>query len=210
MLLLQEVQRAQVRRIARALGSRSQHWGLKHWPVRVWAEGMAVVGVTVPLQVRSYPVTRRWEVWSWRRRLIQIARIEGLTVVHVHLTPHGPTSEQDRDREVGWLLDRVAPADDLVAGGDFNAEPGDALFGRLRAVGLRDAWPTAHPDDPDGGLSNWSGRRNRPATRRIDYLWVAPGVDVVDVTVPGYGGPGFDRFPALSDHLPVTVAMTYE
>ena len=208
-LLLQEVQRGQARRIAKALGARSAHWGLKHWPVRVWAEGMAVLGLTVPVAVRSYPVTRRWEFWSWRRRLIQIGHIDGVTLVNVHLTPHGPTSEADRAREVGWLLDHVDRAATVVAAGDFNAQPRDVLFDRLTAVGLRDAWAATYPDDLTGGLTNWSGRRNRPPMRRLDYLWVSSGVDVDDVLVPAFGADSFDRYPALSDHLPVTAELRF-
>ena len=204
-LLLQEVQRGQARRICRALGStRSRHWGLKHWPVQTWSEGMAVLGITVPLRVRTYPVTRRWAFWSWRRRLIQIGHTaDGLTVVNVHFTPHGPTSEADRAAEVGWLLDRLPADRPVVVGGDFNANPDDPLFDRLRDAGLRDAWLTAHPDAD--GFTNWHGRRDRPPRRRIDYLWVSAPLEIASMTVPT---DDLAPYAALSDHLPLTVSLT--
>jgi endonuclease/exonuclease/phosphatase family metal-dependent hydrolase len=168
---------------------------------------MAVLGLTVPVSVRSYAVTRRFAVWSWRRRIIQIGRIDGATLVNVHLTPHGQPAEKDRAREVSWLLRRVTGVDPLVVGGDFNDIPSAAIFARLSDADLRDAWPTAHPRDIAGGLTNWSGRRNRPPMRRLDYLWVSASVDVTDVEVPAYGAEGFERFPAQSDHLPVTATL---
>lgn len=210
MLLLQEVQRGQARRICQALGTtRSRHWGLKHWPLRTWSEGMAVLGLTAPLRVRTYPVTRRWAFWSWRRRLIQIGRTpEGVTVVNLHLTPHGPTSDLDRAAEIGWLLRRLpSPDQPVVIGGDFNAGPDDPLFDRLRAVGLRDAWVTAHPYDLAGGLTNWSGRRDRPPKRRIDHLWVSAPVQVTSVTVPTTGLDDLTPYATLSDHLPLTATL---
>jgi endonuclease/exonuclease/phosphatase family metal-dependent hydrolase len=208
-LLLQEVQRRQARQIAGALGARWWKWSLKHWPVRIRAEGMAVYGLTRPVtEVRARAVTRRWHLWNWRRRIVQVGRVGDLTVVNLHLTPHGPTSDADRSREVAWLLERVRDRGPVAAGGDYNADPGDGVLEGLRAAGLGDAWLAAHPDDPDGGRTNWSGRRNRPPMRRIDYLWVSGDVTVVDVRVPAYADdPSFAPYPALSDHLPLTVQL---
>jgi endonuclease/exonuclease/phosphatase family metal-dependent hydrolase len=171
---------------------------------------MAVLGLAVPVRTRSWPVTHRWAFWSWRRRLIQFGRLEdaGVTLVNVHLTPHGPTSEQDRAAEVDWLLRRLrAVPGPVVVGGDFNAEPGDPLFERLCDAGLRDAWVTARPDDVAGGVTNWSGRRDRPPRRRIDYLWVSAGVEVASIMVPSAASDDLGPFAALSDHLPVTVQL---
>lgn len=213
-LLLQEVQRRQARQIAGALGARSSRWSLKHWPVRIPAEGMAVVGVTRPVEgVAARGITRRWAFWSWRRRIVQLGRVEvpggHLTVGNVHLTPHGPTSDDDRRREVAWLLRRLHGRGPAVVGGDFNADPTDGALDGLRGAGLGDAWLLARPDDPDGGRTNWSGRRDRPPMRRIDYLWASAGLAVTDVDVPTYAdAPTFAPYPALSDHLPFTATVT--
>jgi len=71
-VVLQEVQRRQARAIARSLGAVSQRWGFKHWPIRTWPEGMAVIGVTRPARVRTYAITHPWVLWSWRRRILQV------------------------------------------------------------------------------------------------------------------------------------------
>ena len=74
---LQEVQWHQARRIARGLGARSWRWGFKHWPGNTWPEGMAVIGVTQPARVRSRALSHRWRLWSWRRRIVQVATVLG-------------------------------------------------------------------------------------------------------------------------------------
>jgi endonuclease/exonuclease/phosphatase family metal-dependent hydrolase len=74
---LQEVQWHQARRIARGLGARSWRWGFKHWPGNTWPEGMAVIGVTRPARVRSRALSHRWRLWSWRRRIVQVAMVDG-------------------------------------------------------------------------------------------------------------------------------------
>ena len=51
-LVLQEVQWHQARRPP-ATGARSRRWAFKHWPVRTWPEGMAVIGVTLPVRARG-------------------------------------------------------------------------------------------------------------------------------------------------------------
>ena len=59
LVALQEVQWHQARRIARALGATSRRWSFKHFPGRTWPEGMAVIGVTVPVHARTRgPVAR--------------------------------------------------------------------------------------------------------------------------------------------------------
>jgi endonuclease/exonuclease/phosphatase family metal-dependent hydrolase len=193
-VLLQEVQRRQARDLAAALRVQSWRWSFKHWPVKIPAEGMAVLGVTGPVEARTVAVTRRWEFWSWRRRIIQLGRFGAVAVVNVHLTPHGPTAEDDRARELRWLLRHVDATNPTVIGGDFNATPKSPLFDQLRAAGFHDT--------PDVGPTNWSGPRTGPPTRRLDYLWSS--LDVLTAHVPPFAG-----FGPLSDHLPVTATFEH-
>ena len=210
-VLLQEVQRRQARDIRWALGAKTLHWSFKHWPVRVPAEGMAILGLTVPLSVRARGITHRWNPFTWRRRIIQLGRVVGddvdadsPAIVNVHLTPHGPTSEADRAAEVAWLLRRLQPTRDTVVGGDFNAASTDVIFAGLTNEGLRDAWPTVHGLNGTSGNTNWHGPRNRAPNKRIDYLWASGHLFVEDAEVPAFGTPGFETYPGLSDHLPLT------
>lgn len=229
LLLLQEVQRRQARLLAGVLQARSQSWAFKHWPVRIPAEGMAVLGLTVPARARARGLTRRFRWWSWRRRIVQVARIRlahgratpgergrdaQLTVANVHLTPHG--ARTTRAGELATVARLVGDGGPLMVAGDVNDLPGSPVAVELAGAGLRDAWATAHPDPGGaggaaaaaGGATNWSGvRRDGPPSQRIDHVWVSPDVEVVAAHVPAYGEAGFARFPPLSDHLPLTVTL---
>ena len=80
----------------------------------------------------------------------------------------------------------------VVAGGDFNAEPGSAAYQQLIAGGLRDAWKECGKGD------GFTYPADRPI-KRIDYLFVTAGVrcsraEVIDSRV--------------SDHRPLLVTLT--
>lgn len=223
---LQEVQRHQARRIARALGARSWRWGFKHWPLRTWPEGMAVIGVTRPADVRTLALSQRWRVCSWRRRILQVATVVdasgpgsgGLTMVNVHLTPHGQV--ELRGVETATVLGVAARSDaPVVVIGDLNERPGGGIHDQLAAAGLRDSWavhhgPVAPPGSgkrpPDPGATNWRGWRagtTEPPSQRLDYAYVSDAVTVVDARAPHPDDDGFARFALLSDHLPVTAVL---
>jgi endonuclease/exonuclease/phosphatase family metal-dependent hydrolase len=151
-VVLQEVQCRQARRIARLLGARSWRWGFKHWPIRTWPEGMAVIGVTRPARVRTRAISRRWAPWSWQRRIVQIGSVEldpgrAVRLVNVHLSPH-PHGTAIREVEAALVLRLVAEQRrPTVVAGDFNDRPGAAIHGRFAAGGLRDAWDDVHAVD---------------------------------------------------------------
>src|SRR5690606_33086468 len=91
-----------------------------------------------------------------------------------------------------------------VVVGDLNDDPGSRVIARFREAGYRDAWAEAHPGTD--GFTNWHGWERgttKPPNRRIDYVLVGPGPDIVRVDVPRYGTDGFARFPTISDHLPI-------
>jgi endonuclease/exonuclease/phosphatase family metal-dependent hydrolase len=223
-VVLQEVQRRQARGIARALGAASQRWGFKHWPIRTWPEGMAVIGVSRPAIAHTHAVTHRWSPWSWRRRIFQLATVrldamgEGpterasdagtaITVANVHLS--SGDAAVVRAAEANVIVRRVAergrPA---VVAGDFNDRPGAEVHARFRTAGLRDVWVTLRGED--GGATNWRGwvaATPRPPGQRLDYVLVSDELEPVDVSVPSHGDPDFSPFAAISDHLPVTATV---
>jgi endonuclease/exonuclease/phosphatase family metal-dependent hydrolase len=205
-LLLQEVQWAQSRRIATALGARSRQWAFKHAGGKTWPEGLAVIGVTRPLSARANALTRRFQVWNWRRRIMQLARVgDGLVIVNLHLTAHsGEAEDHERARELARVAVRLDAGRTALIGGDFNAKPSSDIFGAFRDAGLVDTWPAAKGE----GLTNWAGvKRSGPANRRLDYVWASSGTEVVDAQVPLAGDDGFERYGLLSDHLPLTVTL---
>ncbi len=154
---LQEVQWHQARRIARTLGARSVDWGFKHWPLRTWPEGMAIIGVTVEARGMTRALSHGWKLWSWRRRILQVARIApptspDWTLVNVHLTPHGQIGL--RAVETATVLEVVAASTEpVVVAGDFNERPDGAVHRQLATAGLRDGWSVR--------LAPESGRRPR-------------------------------------------------
>lgn len=199
---LQEVQRRQARALAHRLDAASLYWGFKHWPVWKPAEGMALLTARHTLRdPRSRAVTRRWQPWNWRRRIVQLADVAGhddsVTLANVHLTSSGRAGAADRQRELQWLLDQ--PRAPSIIAGDFNARPHERLFAALRPKGFTSA---------GGGATNWRGEpSHRPPEQQLDYIWVRSDIDVVEVALPGHGQQGFDRFPRISDHLPLTARL---
>jgi endonuclease/exonuclease/phosphatase family metal-dependent hydrolase len=216
LVALQEVQHHQARAITEGLGAASLRWGFKHWPLRTWPEGMAVIGVTRPARVRTHALSFRFRPWSWRRRIFQIAVVDlgGSTVMlaNTHLSPHAqPTA---RAREVETVLGAVySVPGPVVVAGDLNDTPDADIFARFRAAGFRDAWTVLHPDGAEtDGATNWRGWRPGTAaapSQRLDYVLVPQGTGVVQVVVPRHGEDGFTRFAALSDHLPVAATLVF-
>lgn len=228
-VVLQEVQWHQARRIARALGARSRHWGFKHWPARHWPEGMAIIGVSSATPGRTRPLTHPWRLWSWRRRIFQVADVQAAppwTLVNVHLTPHGEIGM--RAVEAAKVLDVVAKRPEpVVVAGDLNERPGGAIHRQFAAAGLRDGWavrvphPVAPPptggsapapsrSGPDAWPTNWRGWRRGTTTlptQQLDYVYATEGVRFVDVHTPGRAD--LPRFAAISDHLPVTAVVEF-
>src|SRR5918996_671869 len=159
-VVLQEVQRGQARPIARRLGAASHRWAFKHWPIRTWPEGMAVIGVTEPAPARTHALTRRWAPWSWRRRVAQVASValagmpHGVTLVNVHLSAGAAASRRaaEADTVLGLVAGRGRPA---IVAGDLNDLPGSVVHTRLTEGGLRDTWAALRGDE--AGATNWRG-----------------------------------------------------
>lgn len=79
----------------------------------------------------------------------------------------------------------------LVAGGDFNAEPGSQTYDRLIAGGLRDAWQAC------GAGDGFTYPADKPV-KRIDYLFLAAGLRCTRAEV-------LDT--RISDHRPLLVTL---
>jgi endonuclease/exonuclease/phosphatase family metal-dependent hydrolase len=216
-LLLQEVQRRQARQLAEALEARSLSWAFKHWPVKIPAEGMAVVGVSRPLRARARGITRRLRWWSWRRRIVQLAQLapdpgegglDGLAIANVHLSPHDHAAPS-RARELASVVALLGPIGRgwrAVVAGDLNM--GSATVGaQLTQHEMVDVWTSTQPEGAGGGTI-WVGvPRHRPANRRIDQVWVSAAVTAIAAHVPSPGDGGWEVFGGLSDHLPLTVTL---
>jgi len=105
----------------------------------------------------------------------------------------------------------------VVIAGDLNADPfhrnGSPTYDLFPQAGFQDAWPGAHPDDPEGGLT-WGhdpdlADPDIPFVRRIDLvLYRAPGfvptqIDVFDIALDRTEPPLW-----FSDHAAVGASFT--
>jgi endonuclease/exonuclease/phosphatase family metal-dependent hydrolase len=217
---LQEVQRHQARSIARRVGAASLGWGFKHWPAPIPPEGLAIMGVTRRLRVRTRPLTFRFRLWSWRRRIFQLTTVrpEGrrgpaFALANTHLSAFD--ADDLRVREASTLVRAVASSRwPAVVVGDLNDDPDAPSIARFRDAGFRDTWAEINPDGSGGdGATNWHGwhrgTTKRP-NRRLDYVLVPAGAEVVRVSVPRPGDEGFDVFTTVSDHLPVVATLSFD
>jgi endonuclease/exonuclease/phosphatase family metal-dependent hydrolase len=207
---LQEVTRRQARRLAACLGW-SVEWRFKHWSVVVPAEGLALLSPHPVHGPTTTHLAHRYRPWSWRRRIAVAATVvvpDGpLGVVVVHLGAGVGDEERTRQARLAIAALGATGAPQGVVAGDLNTHPGAPVLAALESSALRDAWAQARPGE--AGPTNWRpGPRDRPPTQRLDYVMVTAGLDVVAAEVPGAGDADLDRFAALSDHLPVAVAVS--
>ena len=190
---------------------------------------MAIIGVTVEARGMTRALSHGWKLWSWRRRILQVARIgppasPDWTLVNVHLTPHGQIGL--RAVETATVLEIVAASTEpVVVAGDFNERPDGAVHRQLATAGLRDGWsvrlvPESAGDGPESGRpqrrpdpwpTNWQGWTRGTTelpTRQLDYVYATAGVHMLDVRTPPLDD--LARYAAISDHLPVTAVFVVE
>ena len=125
-------------------------------------------------------------------RIAQLARIDGVTLVNLHLTHLGDGDGLRRD-QVGHLLAHLAPGVPTVLGGDLNAEAGDPAVAALLDAGFRDL----AADRPEPTI----------AGRRIDFL-MTRALPLASATTrlvgaePVDGVAGSDHAGVLADLIP--------
>jgi endonuclease/exonuclease/phosphatase family metal-dependent hydrolase len=133
-----------------------------------------------------------------------------VAVTHLH---HPPEAHAERlaqvEQLVGWL--EQAPAHDaMLMMGDFNADPREPAYARMRASGFRSAFEEANGGEPS---VTWPSGLQAPAMDTdgdpdcLDYIWVRGGIDVEDARL------AFDRAavgdPTLypSDHFGIAAHL---
>ena len=132
-------------------------------------------------------------------------------VTHLH---HVSLDEAERDEQARILIDWLAgapAADGIVVVGDFNAEPDEPAYARMRTAGFRSAYHEANREEP---AVTWPSGLVAPAPDTegppgcLDYIWVrgAIAVDACRLVFdrPAVGDPGL--YP--SDHLGLAARLT--
>jgi endonuclease/exonuclease/phosphatase family metal-dependent hydrolase len=124
------------------------------------------------------------------QRLVMGARVQTPGGPFWLFNTHYPLSADARDRVVVETLDFVeqtAGELSFALSGDLNAVPehlpirflsGQTEIGGRRSA-LLDVWTVCHPGEPGYTFPAWE------PSRRIDYLFVASSIEVVDVSVVG-------------------------
>jgi endonuclease/exonuclease/phosphatase family metal-dependent hydrolase len=131
-------------------------------------------------------------------------------VTHLH---HVVPAEAERDEQtrqlLAWLED-APPNDAQVVVGDFNAEPVEATYARMRAAGFRSAMAEVNGADP---AVTWPSGLQAPAMDTdgepgcLDYIWLRGSVRATAARL-AFDRPASDD-PTLypSDHLGLSAML---
>lgn len=131
-------------------------------------------------------------------------------VTHLH---HVVEDEAARDEQaaalLGWLAAHPSPGD-MVVVGDFNAEPSEPTYGRMRDAGFRSAFLEANGREPD---VTWPSGIQAPGMDTdgdpgcLDYIWLRGRISAVSCRLafdrPAVGDPTL--YP--SDHLGLSAVL---
>lgn len=151
-------------------------------------------------------------VCTWAR-LIDWETGRGGYVYNVHLDHVG---QQSRERaavqvraDFAKRAARAGAADPLIVMGDFNAAEDNPAIATIRGTSddpltLRDAFRVLHADGA-GGTFNGFKLDSEGGDRKIDYVWVGPGWQVVQTGIDRRKIDG--RYP--SDHFPVWAELRW-
>jgi endonuclease/exonuclease/phosphatase family metal-dependent hydrolase len=205
-VLLQVVQRRQLGLLRVAMGMIDARWRFKHWPVRIPAEGLAVLARHPVTDVRTQVLAHRLAFWNWRRRIALHATIDigrrTVGVVNVHLG--AGVTPAERVKQVQALLAACGGA--VLVGGDLNAGPSSDELAVFAAAGWEGAERRCRDPGRPPPSTNWvPGPRTAAPTQRLDDLLVGAGTTVLDAYVP----TDWERWAALSDHLPVVARLAF-
>jgi endonuclease/exonuclease/phosphatase family metal-dependent hydrolase len=194
-VLLQEVQQKQARRLAEILGW-TFVWSLKHSPLVKPAEGLAILSPH-PIVLAATPVLSEGaKRQSFRRRIAQIADIRmphaAFRVCNVHLA----SGKSDaRPGQVTRLLEHLSGVE--LLGGDLNDGPDSAVIANLLPMGFRRT---------ESGPTAWSTvGANNPPSITIDHLLVRGSWRLQRARE--FAISEIHEIRRLSDHLPVIAQL---
>ena len=198
---VQEVRRAQLRRVAKHLGWQ-YGWARKHYPYSplLWwrAEGIGILSPWTVSALTRTSISPGVSTWMYKHRVLLAATITrrncGLRVFNTHLASH---NADERLAQATRVADRVRADRSRckILAGDLNTTHGSEIevLREFRAVGLADA---------GGTVTNPS----IAPSQRIDYVLLPS----VATTLSSQTPEGGEAWAGLSDHLPVLVEFVVE
>jgi endonuclease/exonuclease/phosphatase family metal-dependent hydrolase len=204
-LVLQEVRRAQCRRLARQLGWRHT-WHRKHHPYSpfVWwrTEGLAIVSPHRITDASSQSLTPQVSTWTYRHRIAVSATVTrrdetAVRVVDLHLASDttGGVERVDQATAVRRMLDSTELP--TVIAGDLNDHGDPAVVETLAGSTHTEAWQAATERSAGDGATNPSHAPHQ----RLDHVLVPSTAAEITAEVPRGG----TTWAEISDHLPLTV-----
>jgi endonuclease/exonuclease/phosphatase family metal-dependent hydrolase len=130
-----------------------------------------------------------------------------LAVYNTHFDHKGPEARTRSARRIRERVDSLPADTDAVVLGDFNCCPGSKPYGILSAADgrrrLRDARTVAAT--VDGPTTTVTDFEALDPDRRLDHVFVTPGLSVESYRIDGHTADG--RYP--SDHLPVVAEVRF-
>lgn len=130
---------------------------------------------------------------------VMIDGVGEVAILNTHFDHKEPSTREMQSEAVAeYLLDVDVP---VVLMGDLNAEPDDGDLSLIQDL-MTDAWAVAG-DSPEG--MTYPAHPEEPLEKRIDYIFVSPGVTVLNAEVIATE----DALMA-ADHLPVIADVVFD
>ena len=133
-----------------------------------------------------------------------------VAVTHLHHTVDGAA---ERDQQAAALLawlDEAPAATATIAMGDFNADPAEPTYARMRAAGFVSAYAEANGSEP---TVTWPSGLQAPAMDTdgdpdcLDYIWLRGAVRVADARLAFDRPDPVDPTVYPSDHLGISAHL---
>ena len=174
----------------------------------------------------SLLVRRPYAVEGWERLDLGLGRSAGrgtlrlpggasllVCVTHLHHEVDGDAEREEQTRQLLAWTDDGPASDAQVIVGDFNAEPVEPAYARMRSSGFRSAMVEGAGADP---AVTWPSGLQAPAMDTdgapgcLDYIWVRGSARVVNARL-AWHRPAVDD-PTLypSDHLGLSAHLEVE
>jgi len=197
-VVIQEIRKGQAGSLGAALRM-TYSWDHKHNPYTraMWwrAEGMAILTPHLLDAAGHREISDRQPMRSWRRRIVQWARVRrpdraSVMIYNLHLSPHDDADARRSEAErVNQIVTAIGEDPPPIVAGDFNDADDPTIIAAL--PGFEHIAPS------------YTNPSSEPR-QLLDHVLLPANATGVSVDVP----TGGQDWAAISDHLPVTVRFS--